>query len=185
MLITDCTESPDVCCIDLFAIANHILSNVYDSLLPCFANVECEPLSAYVTLGNGDDGVTDALSIAIVNVAPSQGSQPGGALLQLPLTRAQFNLRLLESGWPTASVEGGVITAPNPVIQNEAARQAYAHGEQMYRKLIHMNATRQMIPAEVRGCGNVGVSPLTPINPRGGTVGWLVAITVDVPFGGR
>jgi hypothetical protein len=184
MLVSDCANPPEVCCVDLHAIATHLLTNVFDALLPCFAGVECDPLQAYVTLGNGDDGVADALSVAFTTMSPSQASAPGGRLLPLPLVRAQFTIRLLESGWPTAQVADGTIIAPDPVAQNEAARQSYAHGEAMYRKLLHMNSQRALMPDSVRGCGNIALAPLTPLPPRGGVVGWVTAVTVDVPFGG-
>lgn len=184
MLITGCVEPPEVCCVDLYAIASHILTASYDALLPCFDGLECDPLAAYVTIGAGDDGVADALTVEIDTTAPSAGSTVGGRTLPLPLMRAGFTVRLRESGWPTARIDGGKVVAPPPADQNEAARQFVAHGEKLYRNLLNMHSRRQLIPESVPGCGAPLIGALTPMPPRGGVVGWFVSIVVDVPFGG-
>lgn len=185
MLVTNCAEDPAVCCVDLFAIATHLLTSSYDALAPCFEGIECAPLAAYVTMGGGDDGVVDALTVEINQTAPVAVAGAGGRTLPLPAVRAAFTVRLRESGWPTVRVgENGQIFPPDPVTQNRAARQALAHGEKLYRNLLHLNATRNIIPEGVAGCGAPTLGALTPITPLGGVVGWFVPITVDVLWGG-
>lgn len=182
----ECAISEAACCGDLYTIAAHLLENVHEALLDCYQGVPCplDDLNAYVTLGGGDDSITDALTVAFASAAASQGSVRGGMMVPLTLQRATFTVRLRESGWPRATVEQGVIVPPSPSLQNALARHAYAHGEKMYRTLLWMQSNRQLIPSSVRGCSNPSVGPLTPLSPTFGVIGFTVPVTVDVPFGG-
>jgi len=178
---------PDAaCCSSLFDIADHLLSNVFTALQSCYSVSPCpvDSLYAYVTMGRGDDGVLDSLSVNFTSATPSVGTNGSGRTLSLGLYRAVFTVRLVESGWPTVEVVNGEVFAPNPVKQNALARHAFAHGEAMYRKLIQMVNQRNITPATVLGCSNATIGPLTPLTPLGGSVGFTTQIMIDVPWGG-
>lgn len=168
---------PELCCTDLADIAAHLLSEVYDALLEC-RTPECnEEVVAYVTMGNGDDGIVDSLTVAVLSASPSGANRPG----TFGLHRAEFDVRLRESGWPTASVEGSVITMPDPAVQASAARYMLSRGEAMHRKLAAMTTSRGLVPAGIR-CSNGTLGRLTPLNPQGGVAGWSISVTVDLPW---
>lgn len=185
MLPAECDVSDDVCCGSLFAQADHLRSSVYTALLECFdADCPSPPLTTYVTMGQGDDGVVDSLAVAFTGTLMSEGStQAGGKLIMLPLVRAQFDVRLRESGWPTVHREGGVMHAPDPARQHALARHAFAHGERMYLKLLSMHANRTLVAPSIKRC-SASLSNLLPLPPLGGTIGFYVVVTADMPWSG-
>lgn len=184
MLIVNCDDDFEMCCTDLHAIATHLLDQVWRNLEPCYADFGCAPLERYVTAGNGDDGIPDKLNVGINSVGTSPASIVANRTLPIPAVRAEFVVRLHESGWPTVRAEGSTILAPAPAEQAKAIRQSLGHAEMMYRTLLALHSTRQLIPAGVRGCGNALLGQLFPVPPRGGVIGWTATVTVDVLWGG-
>ncbi len=184
MLPTEATcDIPEgACCTDLFTVAEHILSSVHGQLLDCFG-ADCAELPAYVTMGEGDDGVRDALTVAFTTVAPSGGSARQNVQLPITLQRATFIMRLKESGWPMVQIVNAEIVPPQPDRQNALARHAFAHAEKMYRTLLWLKATRTLVPSGV-GCTQTSIGPLTPLRPTSGVVGFTSTITLDLPWGG-
>lgn len=180
----DCVTSDDVCCTSLYDIANHILAGVYESLLECYQPSFCNGggVLAYVTMGNGDDLVLDALTVSINDVSPTVNTVRNNQTLAIGLYEATFTVRLLESGWPMAYEENGEIFVPDPVEQNALARHAYGHGERMYRKLAYMASHGDLTPADV-SCTKAVVYPLTPLSPSGGSVGWKANVSMILPWG--
>ena len=94
---------------------------VFDALKAC-CETGCAGLSVYVAMGPGDDGIKDALTVNPTLVTASAGTRPGAP----GLYRASFDVRLRESGWPTAYVDGTVIQLPEPALQ--AARRQHTTG---------------------------------------------------------
>ena len=181
MLKVDCIPDEGVCCVELFGVANNVLVAVYDDLRDCYPPSTTDPLVAYVTMGSGDDGVLDSLTVAVTGARPSQVGSRVGPLM----VRASYEVRLRESGWPMVRVDGTQVFLPDPVAQNEAARQSFAHGERLYRKLLRMRSRQEFagdLPA-LRGA-NVEIGQLLPINPQFGSVGWVVPFTIDFARGG-
>ena len=181
----DCTVSDAVCCVSLYDIADHILTGVWTSLLACYEPLPVVgyQLLAYVTMGDGDDGIVDALQVSVGNVLPSPGSQKTGQLTPVAAFDAIFRVRLVESGWPMVHEDNGQIFQPESAQQNALARHSYAHGERMYRKLAAMTAAGDLTPPSVTGCSKGVLSALVPIPPQGGVVGWSTTVTMTLPWG--
>lgn len=180
-----CSPSETTCCTDLFDIANNLLGTVLAALNACLVAGDCpsEGLSAYVTMGAGDDGIQNALTVEFDTAAPTPGSMSAsGRPLPIGVSRSVFTVRLRESGWPTVQV-GSKISAPEPVDQHAAARHAFSHGELMYRTLLQMRATNTIVPSTIHGCLNTVVGPLTPLRPLGGIIGFTAQVMVDLPWG--
>lgn len=179
-LSDDCIPG-EQCCDTLFRVSDYLLNESYQALLACYSGpCEISSIARYVTLGRGDDAVPDALTVAFTtSIVPAKSDQ------RLSLWRATFELRLRQSGWPMAHTDstGQVVFGPEWQSQTAKARQAYGHGEKMYRHLIWLNNSRQLPPPSFN-CSNAQIGALTPMNPSGGVVGWLVPITMDVPWGG-
>lgn len=183
MLPTNCDVSDDVCCVDVWGIAEHLRSNVLTAVNACIDD-ECELLLSYVTMGQGDDGVVNSLAVAFMGTSFSPGSQQSGAKLSImPLVRARFDVRIRENGWPIVNTEGGVVNAPDPERQHALARHAFAHGEAMYRKLLAMHAAQTLIPTAHKR-QKASLSDLFPLPPLGGTIGFYATVTADVAWGG-
>lgn len=185
-LPVDCSISEDTCCVDMYSVAEHILVNVKAAILGCYAEIPCgvSELKSYVTMGRGDDGVRDALTAAVTGVAASPGSTRQGVQVPVTLQRVTIEIRLREQGWPMAQLSDDGIIVPDPDLQNALARHAYAHGEMMYRKLLHMQSTGTLKPTALTGCVGTAVGILNPIAPLGGVVGWFVPVTMDMHWGG-
>jgi len=172
-----CGLGSDQCCTSLSDIASHLLSETFDALTECHISDCGEQVLAYVTMGLGDDGVSDSLTVSVGSVNPSAGTRPG-----LPgLYRAAFDVRLQESGWPTAYVDGDVVVLPDPVLQASASAYMLSRGEALHRRLAALAANRGLVPAGVR-CSNGSVGALTTIRPQGGVVGWTCQVVVDLPW---
>ena len=181
-----CSPSELTCCTDLFDIANNLLEKVLLALNGCISNGECpgEGLSAYVTMGSGDDAIPNAVTVEFETSASTPGSTSGsGRPFPIGISRTTFTVRLKESGWPTVQTHQNTISAPSPADQHAAARHAFAHGELMYRTLLQMRATNTIVPSSVHGCLNTMVGPLLPLRPLGGIIGFTAQVMVDLPWG--
>lgn len=176
----DCDIPTEVCCSIFFDIASHLLVNVFNALDECYgADSGCKPVTPYVTMGDGDDGYVDALTVEIGDVRPASVDANGRTPL-VAVYRADYNLRLKESGWPMATTAGHQIILPDAEKQNAIARHAYGHGERMWRKVVGMHSTRQLVPPGLDYNGAV-IGALTKLPPTTGVIGWLMKVTVDVP----
>lgn len=182
-----CDIPTDVCCTSLYDSAYHLLTELYDDLSHCYPPDPCGngPLLAYVTHGYGDDGIRDALTVAILGVSTTAKSQDGqGRTIPLAAMRGDFEVRLRESGWPMVKRENDVITPPDPALQNELAKHSYAHGEKLYRKMRGLIFSRMTTPASEPQFSFSQLGPLIPLTPLGGVVGWTFRIQVDLVWNG-
>lgn len=185
-----CPIPEDVCCNGIFDIAQYVLNRVYDGLVGCLPKgCDGQPMQLlpYVTMGQGDDGVADSLTVAFLGAIPSPNSLDQNGRLKGPsLFRGDFDVRLRESGWPLIRTDGGQLNAPDPALQQAIARHAYAHGEQMFRVLRSL-AARVATPggwlANYPNPAFATASQLRTINPQGGIVGFSSVLTVDLPWG--
>lgn len=164
-------------CTSLYDIANHLLTEVFDALLATAEPSCCGEIAAYVTVGQGDDGAQDALTVSIVSITSSPNTRPGG----LGLFRGSFDVRLRESGWPTVEVAGEEILLPEPTRQATAAAYLLSRGEAIHRRLSALMTSRGLVPAGVR-CSNASIGTLSPLYPQGGVAGWVIPVTVDLPW---
>jgi hypothetical protein len=157
MLFPESKQAVAVCCNDLYIIAQHLLSSVWGALRPCYEGVHVEgkhgdgqdqALFTYVTMSTSDDALIDSLSVVLRGVGSPRSEVTQTGPVQVV---ASYEVRLLESGWPMVEIDGTVISAPEPALQAEAARQALGHGEKVFRTLMSMNARRQIIPLGIPG----------------------------------
>lgn len=179
----ECDIGPQ-CCTTAFDVCDYLLDEVYRALLSCYPDPASCPLTnwrQYVTMGPGNDGVDDALTVAFLAAGPARQDT---TTRSLALYRASFEVRLRERGWPMVHVDlGGDVQTPDWEAQHAKARQALAHGEKMYRHLIWLNNNRSLPPSKFQ-CSNALLGNLVPLPPLGGVIGFTVLITMDVPWSG-
>ncbi len=179
----DCTPSEVVCCPTFYDIGYHILTRAFAAVQPCSAPSPCETVwHTYVTIGDGDDGVMDALSVALMGVGPSSKSQDTGRLSPIMQIKADYRVRLLDSGWPMVHEDDGVIVQPDPAEQNALARHSYARGEALYRGLLNDVVNGTILPTGM-ACSATTIDRLLPLKPAGGTVGWYTTISLTLALG--
>lgn len=169
----DCSTPGDACCRSYFDIADRLLAQGMDALREC-QTCDCDGLTAYVTIGSGDDAIVDALTVALDGVALAPSVRSGGA----QVTRVSFVVRLRETGWPVAVSDGERIIPPDPNAQHAAALHLYAHCEALWRRLTHLQASRALLPDGVRG--QCSVAPMAMLNPTAGVVGCAITVTADI-----
>jgi len=174
----------DVCCTSLYDVAENILSIAYDAVSGCSV-VDCNlpELVGYVSMGQRiEDPIADYLVVSLLSVfpAPPPASERGGNM-QLPIYRANFQVKLLETGWPMPQGDDEEIIVPDPTLVTNVARHAYAHGEAMYRALANALARKTLN----LGCADCyqRIEPLQPIEPSGGTTGWTTNLILGTTFG--
>jgi hypothetical protein len=171
----------DVCCTSLFEIADRILKVAYDAVTGCSV-LDCElpELAGYVSMGEQiQDPVADYLVVSLTSVGPSARSADPSGNMQLPLYRANFQVKLLETGWPQPEGDEDEIIVPSPELVHNVTRHSYAHGEAMYRALGRALTGRRLNP-----CGDCfqRIEPLRPVEPSGGTTGWVTNIVMGMDW---
>lgn len=178
LLVDTCTPITEQYCSELWRISDHLLCKVFEAVNTCFIP-GCDPqLVAFVTTGQGDDGIKDKLTVSLLQIDPSTLTTAVGP----GLYRATWIVRLHESGWPIVRTSGDTITPPPPEEQEMAIQQLMAHGEAMHRRLAHMRANKMMTPSGMR-CLNSMLGQMTPVFPSGGVAGWEIQVTIDVSWG--
>lgn len=185
---SDCDIPYDVCCDALFSTAEEILDIVLPAVNNCVAPSPCRPhapIAGYVSMGVlVQDPVADYVVVSLSRLETSQGSQDDAGRLQVPVWRALYQVRLLESNWPTAEELNEQIYVPSPDLTHAIARHSYAHGEAMFRALANAVTARS---ANMSGkpCTFHMIEPLVPVEPTGGTVGWETNVWVNINWRSR
>lgn len=179
----DVCEPAEACCTNLHDFAGHILAQAHAAVNACLTE-ECAAIVAYVTLGDGDDGIVDALTVAFTGLSAKPPNRPG----QPWVSAANFTVRLRETGWPVVQGEGDQIVFPDPVKQNAAARHVLARLEAIHRKLVWLarpghpsvaTAERgRMAPNNVPYTA-AKVGNMTPLAPRAGVVGGTITVSIE------
>ena len=173
----------DVCCTSLYDVACNILEIAHSAVVGC-STVDCilPDLAGYVSMGRQiEDPVADYLAVTLISVFPSPQSADQAGNMQLPIYRANFQVKLLETGWPMPYGDDEEILVPPPELVHNVARHAYAHGEAMYRALANALA-RKTLNLDCRDCYQ-RIEPLEPIEPSGGTTGWQTNVVLGTSFG--
>jgi len=173
----------EVCCTSLFDVAANILEIAHTAVVGC-SDCDCDlpPIVGYVSMGyRVEDPQADYVAVSLLSVFPSPRSADQSGNMQLPVYRASFQVKLLETGWPMPYGDGEEILVPDPDFVQNAARHSYAHGEAMYRALANALARKELNLA-CRDCFQ-RIEPLQPVEPSGGTVGWMTNIVLGTSFG--
>jgi len=172
----------DVCCEDLFGSAERILQVAYDAVCNCSV-VDCDlpEMAGYVSMGrNVEDPVSDYVAVTVIDVRPSPRSADQQGNMQLPMYRARFQVKLLETGWPTPQGDGDEIIVPPPSLVQNVSRHSYSHGEAMYRALGGALTARTLNAS----CGTCfqRIEALVPVEASGGSVGWQTEIVLGMDW---
>lgn len=163
-------------------MAASILDIAYTAVANC-STFDCPTpeLVGYVSMGAQiADPHADFLVVSLqtVSAAPEAGAGRGNHLL--PIYRASFQIKLLETGWPTPWGDGETINYPDTVLVNDVTRHSMAHGEAMYRALGNALATN-VLPGDAQAFRRL--EPLRPLEPSGGATGWVTNLTIGTEFG--
>jgi hypothetical protein len=184
----DCEIPYDVCCDNIFTAAEVILDAVLPAVNSCVTPSKCGdpiPIVGYVSMGTRiEDPVADYVVVSLANLTKSPGSEDQTGKLHVPVWRAEFQVRLLESGWAMAEEINEEIYVPDPVVTHALARHSYAHGEAMFRAVANLVTSRS---ASISGsnCQFHTVSALIPLEPSGGATGWQMTVTMNLRFAGQ
>lgn len=174
-----------VCCDTLSAMANRVRTVAMDGLCQCVEETCADrTFRSYVTIGPGvQDPLGDSLIVYLSDFGATTGStDQRGNLLGIAVYQADFEMRLLENGWPQIRVDEmtGQIVAPDADYIHAVAMHSTAHGERMYRALADAIQRKEMFVGSANDhIGNIQLSGLTPIQPSAFMAGWKCTIRVE------
>lgn len=174
-----CSDADEVlCCVSWVTIAQNLLDIAGAALAECFPQDDCAGIAQYITMGTANDGVGDALTVDFTGAVRTFDSNK-----IIARTRLTFAVRLRESGWPMAQAENGVIVAPDIATQRVATRHALSHAEKLWASISVASRNGAVVDGTgIPGCPAVTLGLMTPLTPSGGVVGFVLPVTVDLPY---
>lgn len=175
-----------VCCSTIWDIAERLRCVLTDALCGCI-DPACadKTFRSYISLGPTiEDPIGDSLIVHMPRIATSFNSTtPQGALLGVAVHLADFEIRLLEAGWPMIELNEAEETfyVPDSGMVNAVSKHLYSHGELMYRTLVS-GVQLNTLFATFENVGMVQLSDFVPIQPEGELAGWVMAVRVEIIF---
>ena len=173
------------CCDTLSKIADRIRTVALAGLCSCLdGSCADQGIRSYVAVGPRiEDPIGDSIIVHMTTFGPTTGSNDRlGHLLPVAVHRADFEVRLLETGWPT--VDSDEITqqiiVPSAEMVNAVSLHLMAHGELMYRTLANSIQRQEMfVGTDNAHIGRVQISNLEPIQPSAYMAGYRCVVRVD------
>ena len=170
----DCPDDAIPCCEDLFTIASEIMEAAWGALLVCAGADCCAPMYRFVAVAEPHLMSQDYLAVWLGRMQRLPNRAQQMRTLQFGSTQGTFNIKLMESGYPTLETVGTEIHEPTTEAINFASRHSLAHAEAVYRGVLDYAAAYM-------SCGQLkGFEDLFPIPPAGGSVGWGFNLTVEL-----
>lgn len=179
-----CAEAigSDVACDTTWLIGERIRTVAFSGVCGCNCS---QPFRSFTSIGTIiQDPLGDSLIIAMISLGAA-ATTGRGATLPAVTHVAQFRLELRDNGWPVVQRDESerVISFPDSSLVNAVSKHAQSHGEMMYRSIVNAVQMHTLFAGSANGhviAESIGVSPIVPINPSGGQVGW--GINVNVPL---
>lgn len=177
----------DTCCHTLYDIANRLRCVVTDALCECFeGGCADRDFRSFVSVGPQiEDPQGDSLIVHMQRIGlTSLSSTPQNALLGVAVHVAEFEIRLLETGWPTIELNDleQIISVPDHEYVNTMARHVYSHGERMYRAVVDGIQHNTLFTLATSDVAKIRLSDFTPIQPSGELAGWTMTLQIEVTF---
>jgi hypothetical protein len=175
----------DYCCDTLSSIADRIRTVALDGLCSCLdGSCADRTFRSFVSIGpNIQDPLGDSLIVHMPTFGPTTGSSDiQGNLRPFAIYRGDFEVRLLENGWPVIEVDelGQVIQVPDSDMVNAISLHAMAHGERMYRALADaIQKDTMFLAAQNPHISKLQLTNLNPIQPSAFMVGWSTTVRVE------
>lgn len=175
-MIPNSTCSPNAvpCCTDYYEMAETIVVQVIGRISDCILSACNVPLVGAV-LFSPDIVLADSLTF-VINRVRTETRTVNNRPVKLSTTIMEGQIRLIESGYPVITDEGGRLVMPGLDEFERAAKHLIAHGQVLHKTLLGMRADGT-IP---NGCVFSRVGDLEPIDPESGLAGWSVNIEAMV-----
>lgn len=184
----ECACDVDPCCTSVFCIGRALKDVALEAVNDggCYNDSCAAPnVDGIVTVGRGDGYEPDMVIVSLLQLATSprsadqRGNMPGTVLF-----RAEWQIRLTESGWITFIETDNEPQMLAPDLIEANAAHSYSHAEQMYRAVADAVLTRKVVGCNDRASCFAAVGPLVPLDPGGHTVGWQMTVTLEVDLNG-
>lgn len=183
--------SGDVCCDTFWKIGERIRTVASAGVLACI-DPDCSDreFRSYQTIGDQiQDPLGESLIVSFVRSSlRSDSRSQNQSTSPLVFTRAEFRVQLLETGWPTISVNQSTstIVAPDADMLHALTPHALGHAEKMWRSVLNAAATtveaQRLFPSSSnphilrRG---VIVEEMRPLPRPGPFIGFSFNVSVD------
>lgn len=186
--LTDCPDDvpADTCCDTLGLMADRIRTVAAAAVVACIDETCADrEFASYFTIGpRVEDPLGESLVVVLHEFGPSIGSRTfPGNLLPAAVHKADFEVRLLETGWPTIEADGVTdqIYVPDRSLVNGLARHSVGHGEKVYRALTDGIQRRTLFAASTNPhIGQVSIDAMRPVQPSTHIAGWTMRVGVEV-----
>lgn len=184
----DCPDdiAADVCCDTLALMADRIRTVAATAVCEC-QDPDCSDREfvSYFTVGPRiEDPFGESLVVVLHDFTPSVGSNTlPGNLLPVAVHKAEFEVRLLENGWPTIEEDalGQLITVPDRNLVNMLARHSVSHAEKVYRALANGIQRRTLFASALHPhIGRTALASMRPVQSTTHIVGWTMRVNVEV-----
>lgn len=185
---TDCPDDvpADICCDTLGLMADRIRTVGHNAITDCI-DPSCadREFVSYFTVGpRVEDPLGESLVVVMHDLSPSVGSNTlTGSLLPVGVHKAEFEIRLLENGWPTIQEDGlgDQIVVPDRTLVNGLARHSVSHGEKVYRAIANGIQRRTLFAASTNPhIGRISLANMRPVQPSTFIAGWTMRLTIEV-----
>lgn len=170
----DCSPNAVPCCTDYYEVAETIVAQIIGRISDCITSACNVPLVGAV-LFSPDVVLADSLTFVVDRVRADTRSV-NNRPVKLTQTVIEGQVRLIESGYPVISDEGGRLVMPPLEDFERAAKHLIAHGQVLHKTLLGMRNDGGIPNA----CVFSSVGALVPIDPESGLAGWSVDLEVMV-----
>jgi hypothetical protein len=174
------------CCTTLYDVAARLCYVTTSAVCECF-DPSCadRDFRSFVSVGPQiEDPIGDSLIVHMPRIGSSPASSNSiGALLPAAVHIADFEIRLLEFGWPTIEMDDmeQTISIPDAAYVNAISRHVYGHGERMYRALVDGIQHNTLVTLPAGFTGKLHLGDLVP-QTSGQLVGWNITVRLQITF---
>lgn len=181
----------DTCCNTFWLIGERIRTVATNAVCSCI-EPDCadRELRSYQTEGEQiQDPLGESVIVAFVRSSVRiDGLNPNQSVQPTVITRAEFRVQLLETGWPTIQARQSTasIEAPDSAMIHALAKHARGHAEKMWRAVLNAASTTNQAAKLFPSSSNphiltkgVGVGEMRPLPRPGPFIGYAFNVTVD------
>ncbi len=179
----------DVCCDTFWLIGERLRTVACEGVCACM-DPDCadQEFISYQNEGpQASDALGESLAVNFIRAAVRIDSRRRNSTISPTfVTRVEYRLELLESGWPILSNPDGTIIPADRAALHALSKHARGHAEKMWRSIAGAAATTDQTKALFPSATNphvasrgVTVGDLQPLPRPGPQVGYYMNVSVD------
>jgi hypothetical protein len=165
-----------VCCDSLYTQATTILTLAWDAYQACASDTCCAPMERMVAHAEPHLATQDYLAVWVSDISMPPLTFGQTKRLNVTQPRVTFNVKLVESNYPTLDSSFTEVYEPLAAEVDFAARYSLAHAEAVYRHVVSALISENI-------CGTLAsINALRPLDPLGGLCAWTFSVTTETAW---